>query len=37
MGASGPIEIGKTHSVTSETANNIMLGSGVVCYGLSHI
>lgn len=32
--ATTPIEIGKTHSVTSETASNIMLGSGVVCYGL---
>lgn len=36
MGANAPIEIGKTHSVTSETANNIMLGSGVVCYGLKY-
>ena len=36
MEASGPIEIGKTHSVTDKTASNIMLGSGVVCYGLKY-
>lgn len=34
--ANNPIEIGKTHSVTDKTASNIMLGSGVVCYGLKY-
>lgn len=34
--ANSPIEIGKTHSVTDKTASNIMLGSGVVCYGLKY-
>lgn len=34
--ANNPIEIGKKHSVTDQTASNIMLGSGVVCYGLKY-